>query len=491
MKNRKIISIDQGTTSSRAVLFDQSGTILLSDQYEFAQYFPSSGLVEHDAEEIWSTTLKALRTCLAGNSEDVATIGITNQRETVVLWDRATGEPLHKALVWQDRRTAELCATLKKAGQEKLVRQKTGLVLDPYFSAGKIAWLLDNVPGARARAEAGDLCAGTIDSFLIYRLTGGKSFVTDATNACRTSLYNITSGKWDDTLLDLFDVPLAVLPDVLDSAADFGVTDPSLTGRAISITGVAGDQQAATFGQACFDIGETKATYGTGAFMLLNTGAEQRQVDGLLTTVCYQLGGQPTFALEGSVFVAGAVVQWLRDQLGILDHAAESADLAASIEDTGGVYFVPAFTGLGAPYWEPEARGLIAGLSRGTGRAELVRAALESVAYQTGDLLDTMEVGGIAPKRLRVDGGMVANDWLVQYLANYLGLTVDRPKVLETTALGTAYLAGIGCGLYSGLDDVRERWTLNRSFDVMEDDAWRSVRRDDWHLAVGRTRYTG
>ena len=488
MKRNKIISIDQGTTSSRAVLFDQNGTILMSDQYEFTQYFPSSGEVEHDAEEIWQTSLMALKTCLTGSANDVGAIGITNQRETVVMWDRATGQPLHKALVWQDRRTAGLCADLKKAGQEKLVRQKTGLVLDPYFSAGKIAWLLDNVEGARQRADAGDLCIGTIDSFLIYRLTGGKSFVTDATNASRTSLYDITKGQWDDTLLDLFNVPLSVLPRVLDCAADFGTTEASITGYAIPITGVAGDQQAATFGQACFEIGETKATYGTGAFMLLNTGAEQRQVDGLLTTVCYQLGGKPTYALEGSVFIAGAVIQWLRDQMGILEHAADSAELAASIDDTDGVYFVPAFTGLGAPYWDPDARGLITGLSRGTGRAELVRAALESVAYQTVDLLSTMEAGGIAPKRLRVDGGMVANNWFVQFLCDSLGLVVDRPTVLETTALGAAYLAGLGSGMFSNLDDIKNRWALDTRFTAAKDDAWRADKRSAWQLAVSRTR---
>ncbi len=483
-----ILAMDQGTTSSRAIVFGKKGDIIAVAQQEFAQHYPADGWVEHAAEEIWQTSLETARVALKeaeAKGHRIAAIGITNQRETSVLWDRATGKPLHNAIVWQDRRTADTCRKLKADGAEGMVQDKTGLLLDPYFSATKVAWMLDNVSGARASAEAGELAWGTIDSFLISRLTGGKVHATDATNASRTSLFNIRTQEWDDELLKLFDVPASVLPDVLDCAADYGSTAPDFFGRSIPILGVAGDQQAATIGQCCFDVGAIKSTYGTGCFVLMNTGSEfVPSKNRLLTTVAYRLDGKTTYALEGSIFIAGAAVQWLRDGIKIIENAKESERLATSIEHSGGVYMVPAFTGLGAPHWDPDVRAAIFGMTRGTTRAELVRATLEAVCYQTHDLFSAMAEDGITPSVLRVDGGMVANDWIVQTLSNTLALQVDRPVVMETTALGAAYLAGLKAGIYGSLDDLRANWQTDRRFDPAAGGEARDAQIRKWHRAV-------
>ena len=484
-----LLAIDQGTTSSRAIVFDAAGAIRAAAQREFTQHYPAGGRVEHDPEEIWSATLAVTREALAAADGTIAAIGITNQRETTVVWDRASGAPIHRAIVWQDRRTAERCRTLRDAGHEPMVSGKTGLLLDPYFSATKLAWILDHVDGARERAAAGELAFGTIDTFLIWRLTGGAVHATDATNASRTLLFDIHAQAWDDTLLQLFDVPRAVLPEVRDSAADFGTTSPELLGHAIPIAGVAGDQQAATVGQACFEPGMVKSTYGTGCFAVMNTGAEAlRSRHRLLTTVAWRLGGEPTFALEGSIFVAGAAVQWLRDGLGVIETAAQTEALAAGLPDSGGVCLVPAFTGLGAPHWDPDARGAIFGLTRDTGPAHLARTALESVCLQTHDLMAAMTADrGAAIGRLRVDGGMAGNAWLLQALADIAGVTVERPRVIETTALGAAWLAGLQAGVFRSLDEIRERWARAAEFTprMPERERNRLLRR--WESAVACT----
>lgn len=489
-----ILAIDQGTTSSRAMLFDAAQTIRAVAQQEFTQYFPRSGWVEHDADEIWQSVVDTCHEVLEkaqAAPSDIAAIGITNQRETTVLWDRKTGMPVHNAIVWQDRRTADICDALKKAGEEPAITAKTGLLLDPYFSATKIAWLLDAVDGARDRAEKGELAFGTIDSFLLWRLTGGAVHATDATNACRTLLYNIHDGHWDEDLCDLFRVPRAILPEVRDCATDFGATRPEILGGAISITGIAGDQQAATVGQACFQPGMMKSTYGTGCFAVLNTGATAvPSQNRLLTTIAYQLDGQPTYALEGSIFVAGAAVQWLRDGLGLIASAAESGSLAAYADAGQDVILVPAFTGLGAPYWDSRARGALYGLTRNTGPAEIARAALEAVSYQTRDLLEAMQKdwrSADGDTVLRVDGGMVASDWTLQFLADMLAAPVDRPQILETTALGAAYLAGMHVGFYAKPDSFAKDWRLERRFTPAMDDATRSAKYAAWQDAVRRT----
>ena len=484
-----LLAIDQGTTSSRAIVFDTAGMIRAAAQRELTQHYPGDGLVEHDPEEIWSATLAVTREAFAAAGGAVAAIGITNQRETTVVWDRATGKPIHRAIVWQDRRTAERCRALREAGHEPMVGGKTGLLLDPYFSATKLAWILDHVDGARERAAAGELAFGTIDTFLIWRLTGGAVHATDATNASRTLLFDIHAQAWDDTLLRLFDVPREVLPEVRDSAADFGTTSVDVLGHAVPIAGVAGDQQAATVGQACFEPGMVKSTYGTGCFAVMNTGAEAvRSRHRLLTTVAWRLGGEPTFALEGSIFVAGAAVQWLRDGLGVIETAAETEALAAGLPDSGGVCLVPAFTGLGAPHWDPDARGAIFGLTRDTGPAHLARAALESVCLQTRDLMIAMAADrGAAVDRLRVDGGMAGNAWLLQALADVVGVVVERPRVIETTALGAAWLAGLHAGVFRSLDEIRERWTRAAECTprMPEQERDRLVR--TWESAVART----
>ena len=486
-----ILAIDQGTTSTRAIVFDAALTPQHTAQKEFTQHFPHSGWVEHDADEIWRTTLSTLKAAVskaALKAEDIAAIGITNQRETVVVWDRETGAPIHRAIVWQDRRTSALCAELKAAGHEAMVRQKTGLLLDPYFSATKLAWLLDNVDGARAKAEAGKLAFGTIDSFLVWRLTGGRAHVTDATNAARTLLYNIREGAWDSDICALLNIPLSLLPEVRDCADEFGEVTPDLLGGPIAIRGIAGDQQAATLGQACFSPGMLKSTYGTGCFALLNTGdAPVRSQNRLLTTVAYQLDGKPTYALEGSIFVAGAVVQWLRDGLGVIGSAPETEALAR--DGKAGVTLVPAFTGLGAPYWNPDCRGAVFGLTRDTGPAEMARAALESIGFQTRDLWEAMRAdwpdGGDAV--LRVDGGLSANDWAMQFLADTLGAPVDRPAGVETTALGAAWLAGMRAGLYPDLQGFADTWARDVQFTPAMPEADRNANYARWKRAVTAT----
>jgi glycerol kinase len=488
-----IIAIDQGTTSSRARLFDENCHPLATAQRELPQIFPKPGWVEHDAERIWQDTAAVVADALqqAGVAASrVAAIGITNQRETVVLWDRKTGEALHNAIVWQDRRTADTCETLKNAGHEPDLQDRTGLLLDPYFSATKLAWLLDNVDGARARADRGELAAGTIDCFLLWRLTGGRHHATDPTNAARTLLFNIHTQEWDDDLLALFDIPRGILPEVRDSVDDFGETDPSLLGTAIPIRAILGDQQAATVGQACFAPGSAKCTFGTGCFALLNTGgtplASQNR---LLTTVAYRLDGTPTFALEGSIFIAGAVVQWLRDGLHLLASAEETDSLARQARPDSPVVMVPAFTGLGAPYWDSGARGAIFGLTRDTGPAEIVHAALTSVCNQTRDLLEAMRADDAPlPATLRVDGGMARNDWFLQHLSDLLGIAVERPTDTETTAHGAAYFAGMRQGLYPPPDAMDAQWQLDQRFEPAMDDAARDECYARWKDAVRRTR---
>ncbi|MER8503341.1 glycerol kinase GlpK [Mesorhizobium sp. M0208] len=489
-----ILAIDQGTTSSRAILFDDKMKVVGSGQKEFTQYYPASGWVEHDPEEIWASVVETVKAALktAGrNAADVAAIGITNQRETVVIWDKETGEPIHNAIVWQDRRTAPLCQKLKKLGLEKKFTKKTGLLLDPYFSGTKIAWMLDKVKGARKRAEKGELLAGTIDSFLIWRLTGGKVHATDATNASRTLVYNIEQNAWDDELLAILGIPARMMPQVKDCADDFGITDKSLFGAEIRILGVAGDQHAAAIGQACFEPGMMKSTYGTGCFALLNTGSDLvRSKNRLLTTIAYRLNGNTTYALEGSIFIAGAAVQWLRDGIKVIGKAEQSGKLAAEADPTQNVYLVPAFVGLGAPHWDAEARGAIFGLTRNSGPAEFARAALESVAFQTRDLLDAMRKdwkGASAKTVLRVDGGMVASDWTMQRLADILDAPVDRPTILETTALGAAWLAGSKAGAWPKAREFARSWALERRFKPDMDASTRAAKLAGWRHAVRRT----
>lgn len=485
----RILAIDQGTTSSRALLFDQKLKPIAVGQKEFTQHFPKSGWVEHDPEEIWSTTLESCKSALQGGDEPAA-IGITNQRETVVVWDRDTGAPACRAIVWQDRRTSETCSKLRAEGLEETVAEKTGLLLDPYFSATKLSWILSNVEGARQRAEEGHLLFGTVDSYLIWRLTGGKSHVTDATNASRTMLYNLEAGDWDEELLEMFSIPRRMLPEVLDSAAEFGTSDPSILGHPFPIRGVAGDQQAATVGQACFRPGMLKSTYGTGCFALLNTGRiRMRSKNRLLATTAYRLNGETTFALEGSIFIAGAVVQWLRDALGFVAEAGETAALAEAADKEQQIYIVPAFTGLGAPYWDADCRGAVYGLTRNSGRAEFARAALESVAFQTRDLYEAMAADalGLEASILRVDGGMATSDWTMQAIADQLDASVDRPAVTETTALGAAYLAGYQSGLCPAPDEFASSWSLERRFEPKADPAARNRAYEGWKDAVRRT----
>ncbi|MEZ5591014.1 MAG: glycerol kinase GlpK [Gammaproteobacteria bacterium] len=484
-----ILAIDQGTTSTRAIIFDLDGTILATAQQEFRQIYPQDGWVEHDPEDIWQSTLAVSRHVLQQCGDKVSAIGITNQRETTLVWDRTTGQPIYNAIVWQDRRTARYCEALRDAGHEAAVTASTGLVLDPYFSGTKLAWLLDHVDGARTRAERGELAFGTVDTFLLWRLSGGKIHATDATNAARTLLFNIHTQQWDDTLLELLNIPRALLPEVHDSAADFGSTDTAVLGRALPVAGIAGDQQAALIGQACFQPGMLKSTYGTGCFAILNTGSQAvNSHNKLLTTVGYRLNGQVTYAVEGSIFIAGAAIQWLRDGLGVIRSAAESEALASNLPDNKGVYLVPAFTGLGAPHWDPHARGALFGMTRDTGPAELVRAALESVCYQTHDLLTAMAKDGASrPRALRVDGGMIANNWLLQCLADIADVPTERPKVIETTALGAAYLAGLQTGLFSSLDEIAKGWQLDRRCDPALPPKTRSQLLHAWAQAVKST----
>ena len=501
MARNFVLAIDQGTTSSRAIVFDDQARPMASAQRELQQFFPDDGWVEHDPEHIWTDTLAVCREAIAGagvEPADITAIGITNQRETAIVWERSSGRPVHKAIVWQDRRTAPICRRLVADGMSEHVRERTGLVVDAYFSATKIAWILDNVEGARARAERGELAFGTVDCFLLWRLTGGRVHATDASNAARTMLFDISRQQWDDDLLRALAIPRSMLPEVVDNSGEMGVSEADLLGAAIPITGMAGDQQAATVGQACFAPGMLKSTYGTGCFALLNTG--DRLVPSrnrLLSTIAYRLGGKTTYALEGSIFVAGAAIQWVRDGLRAIRDAAESEAIARSVESTGGVYLVPAFTGLGAPYWDPDARGAVLGLTRDSSLEHIVRAALESVCYQTADLIramsDDVEAAGAGslPETLRVDGGMVANDWVCQCLADILGTPVDRPQVIETTALGAAYLAGHGVGLFGDLDTIAAGWHRERRFRPEMDDELRSKRLAGWEDAVSRVRTRG
>jgi glycerol kinase len=488
---RHILAIDQGTTSSRAVVFRTDCSIAAIAQQEFPQIFPQSGWVEHDPEDIWRTVLTTAREAIANAgliTRDIAAIGITNQRETTLIWDRSTGKPIHNAIVWQDRRTATLCRKLKEAGHEAQVAARTGLLLDPYFSATKVAWLLDNVPGARARAERGDLAFGTVDTFLLWRLTAGAVHATDATNASRTALYDIHENAWSAELCTLFGVPVALLPEVHDCGAEFGTT--TLFGDAIPIRGVAGDQQAALIGQACFVPGMMKSTYGTGCFAILNTGrAAVTSRNRLISTIAYRLGGETVYGLEGAIFVAGAAVQWLRDGLRLVPSATATGVMAAAADPGQDVVLVPAFVGLGAPHWDADARGALFGLTRGTGPNELARAALESVCFQTLDLVEAMraDAGAMADTVLRVDGGMVTSDWTMQRLADLLGAPVDRPIILETTALGAAYLAGLQSGLYPEPQAFAERWALDRRFTAGMDGETRSRKIAAWRDAVRRT----
>jgi glycerol kinase len=487
-----LLAIDQGTTSTRAILFDAALAPVATAQQEFRQIYPAPGLVEHDPEEIWSSvvaTVRAAMTKAGANARDVAAIGITNQRETTIVWDRATGKPIHNAIVWQDRRTADMCAALRQAGHEPLIAQRTGLLLDPYFSATKIAWLLEHVEGAREAARAGRLVFGTVDTFLLWRLTGGKVHATDATNAARTLLLDIAKGQWDAELCDIFGVPQALLPEVRDSAGDFGATD--LLGGAIRVLGIAGDQQAATVGQGCFEPGMMKSTYGTGCFALLNTGdAPVHSRNRLLTTIAYQLGGRRTYALEGAIFIAGAAVQWLRDALKVIGTAPDVNALAEKADPQEQVYLVPAFVGLGAPWWDAQARGAMYGLTRKSGVAEIALAALEAVGYQTRDLLEAMRADWPAARDtvLRVDGGMTASDVTMQFLADILDAPVDRPVVMETTALGAAYLAGLAAGVCPDLQGFAARWKCERRFTPRMDEPTRARKWAGWQDAVRRTR---
>ena len=491
--SRYVLSLDQGTTSSRAIVFGRDGRVVASAQQEFPQIYPQPGHVEHDPEAIWESQLLTARSALqkAGlTAADIAAVGVTNQRETTVLWDRQTGKPVANAIVWQSRITAEICRQLKQSGYEDVFRSKTGLVLDPYFSGTKIKYLLDSIPGLRQRAERGEILFGTIDSFLVWRMSGGSLHITDPGNASRTLLFNIHTGEWDDELLKLMDVPRAILPEVRASSEIYGQTDPVHLGGSIPLAGIAGDQQAATFGQCCFDAGNAKNTYGTGCFMLMNTGNRPvASTTGLLTTVAWRIGNQTTYAVEGSIFIAGAAVQWLRDGLGLIERASDIEVLAASVADNGGVYFVPALAGLGAPFWDPHARGTIVGLTRGTTKGHLARATLEAMAYQTRDVLEAMQHDANVPlTELKVDGGATANNSLLQFQSDILSTRVRRPVVQETTALGAAYLAGLAVGYWQDLNDLRQNWGLDREFTPQMESKARDELYRDWKRAIERSR---
>ena len=485
-----IVSIDQGTTSSRAILFNLKGKPVYSSQKEFTQYFPKSGWVEHNPEEIWSTTKKTLKDVIKKAKKlkgNVLAVGITNQRETTVLWDKKTGKTVYRAIVWQDRRQAEFCKKLKKQNKETIIFNKTGLPIDSYFSGTKIKWILDNVPKARKLMQNQQLLFGTIDTFLIWRLTKGKVHATDATNASRTMIYNITTNKWDDTILKILKIQKHILPEVKNCADDFGNTHPSITGKSIPITGVVGDQQSASIGQCCFDPGSLKSTYGTGAFILLNTGSKKiYSKNRLLTTIAYRINGKTTYAMEGSIFIAGAGVQWLRDRMKFFKKASETEKILRSLKDNKDVYLVPAFTGMGAPYWNQNARGVLSGLTRDTGPKEIVRSTIESVAYQTHDLFEAMKHDGLRPKIVKVDGGMVMNNWFTQFLSDVVNVKVLRPKVHETTALGAAFMAGLKIGAYKSLKDISKNWNLDKKFSPKMNKKSRKTLLTGWSKAIKR-----
>ena len=484
-----ILAIDQGTTSSRAIIFSKSGKKLISSQLEFKQFFPKNGWVEHNPNEIWSTTIKVTKNVLLKSKKlkiNIKTLGITNQRETTVCWDKKTGEPVYNAIVWQDRRTENYCKKIKK--KEKLIRKKTGLLLDPYFSATKIKWIIDNVPKAKKLLKKNELLFGTIDSFLIWKLTNGKIHATDATNASRTMLFNITSNKWDKDILKIFKLNEKILPTVKNSADDFGFTSEKIVGQKIKISAVLGDQQAAAIGQACFEKGSVKSTYGTGAFLLMNTGEKKiMSKNKLITTICYRINNKTTYALEGSIFIAGAGVQWLRDKIRLIDNAYETEKIAKSKKNSKGVYVVPAFTGLGAPYWNSKSRGLITGLTRDSDWRDLVRATIESVAYQTSDLFVSMRKDGLNPKSVKVDGGMVSNNWFVQFLSEILKIKITRSKINETTALGAAYMAGYQTGIYRSLSDIKQNWKKDRDFKPKFNKSYRNKLLQGWQQAIKKT----
>jgi len=486
--SKYILSIDQGTTSSRAILFTTKGQVFAVAQAEFEQHFPKNGWVEHKPEDIWSTVVEVCQRVLSENNiaaSQVITIGITNQRETTLVWDKKTGKPLYNAIVWQDRRTAEYCDSINSPETAELINSKTGLLLDPYFSATKIKWILDNVEGAREKADKGELAFGTVDSFLLWHLTSGEVHRTDATNASRTMIFNIHKQEWDEELLALFNIPKSLLPEVMDSSCEFGLSSPEILGEAIPIQGIAGDQQAALFGQACFEQGMAKSTYGTGCFLMLNTGDKPLvSKHRLLTTVAYRLNGKPTYAIEGSIFMAGATIQWIRDGLKFIGNASEAEGIVEGVPFDHGVVLVPAFTGLGAPYWDPNARGAILGLTRDSGIKEIVTAALQSVCYQTKDLQKAMESDGLRLTKLRVDGGMVANNWVLSFLANILGAEVDRPEIIETTALGVAYLAGLQAGVFSSTEELASMWHCERKFEPTMLPKQRNDLYDHWLAAI-------
>ncbi len=484
-----ILAIDQGTTSSRAIIFSKSGKKLISSQLEFKQFFPKNGWVEHNPNEIWSTTIKVTKNVLLKSKKlkiNIKALGITNQRETTVCWDKKTGEPVYNAIVWQDRRTENYCKKIKK--KEKLIRKKTGLFLDPYFSATKIKWIIDNVPKAKKLFKKNELLFGTIDTFLIWKLTNGKIHATDATNASRTMLFNITSNKWDKDILKIFKLNEKILPTVKNSADDFGFTSEKIIGQKIKISAVLGDQQAAAIGQACFEKGSVKSTYGTGAFLLMNTGEKKiMSKNKLITTICYRINNKTTYALEGSIFIAGAGVQWLRDKIRLIDNAYETEKIAKSKKNSKGVYVVPAFTGLGAPYWNSKSRGLITGLTRDSDWRDLVRATIESVAYQTSDLFLSMRKDGLNPKSVKVDGGMVSNNWFVQFLSEILKIKITRSKINETTALGAAYMAGYQTGIYRSLSDIKQNWKKDRDFKPKFNKSYRNKLLQGWQQAIKKT----
>ena len=484
-----ILAIDQGTTSSRAIIFSKSGKKLISSKLEFKQFFPKNGWVEHNPNEIWSTTIKVTKNVLLKSKKfkiNIKALGITNQRETTVCWDKRTGEPVYNAIVWQDRRTENYCKKIKK--KEKLIRKKTGLFLDPYFSATKIKWIIDNVPKAKKLFKKNELLFGTIDTFLIWKLTNGKIHATDATNASRTMLFNITSNKWDKDILKIFKLNEKILPTVKNSADDFGFTSEKIVGQKIKISAVLGDQQAAAIGQACFEKGSVKSTYGTGAFLLMNTGEKKiMSKNKLITTICYRINNKTTYALEGSIFIAGAGVQWLRDKIRLIDNAYETEKIAKSKKNSKGVYVVPAFTGLGAPYWNSKSRGLITGLTRDSDWRDLVRATIESVAYQTSDLFLSMRKDGLNPKSVKVDGGMVSNNWFVQFLSEILKIKITRSKINETTALGAAYMAGYQTGIYRSLSDIKQNWKKDRDFKPKFNKSYRNKLLQGWQQAIKKT----
>tara|TARA_Y100001970_G_scaffold290670_1_gene425259 strand:- start:2150 stop:3634 length:1485 start_codon:yes stop_codon:yes gene_type:complete len=494
MKKNFIISIDQGTTSSRTILFNLKGKLIYSSQKEFTQYFPKNGWVEHDPEEIWSTTKKTLKDAInkaKSLKSNILAIGITNQRETTVLWDKKTGKPVYKAIVWQDRRQEEFCKKLRKQNKETFIFNRTGLLIDSYFSGTKIKWILDNVPKAKSLMKKKQLLFGTIDSFLIWRLTKGNVHATDATNASRTMIYNISSNKWDDDILKILKIKKHILPEVKDCSDNYGYTHPTITGKSIPIRGVVGDQQSATIGQCCFESGSLKSTYGTGAFVLLNTGSRKiYSKNRLLTTIAYKINGKTTYALEGSIFIAGAGVQWVRDKMKFIKNASDSEKIVRSLKDNSGIYLVPAFTGIGAPYWNANSRGVVSGITRDTGPKEIIRATLESVVYQTYDLFEAMKHDGLRPKVIKVDGGMVMNNWFAQYLADIVNIKILRPKVHETTALGAAFMAGLSIGVYKSLNDISKKWALDKKFSPKIKNKFRKRMLQGWNKAIKRALIT-